>query len=276
MSITIAKTYIEVAPPPPYEGGLFTVANVVPSTGHALLGAEYMSDACTDGGLWTEICYAANRIMCGVVVDPDPPEDGYKVFGEAELVEGAPFAVYDGVECRALGAGGDAAGQAQAERRLDFSERRSVELHMQTLLEQMAIDNGTTLVSTSVADAIAQMEAMAVLVYGGVATILMSRSMAVCARSQDLIERAFDGSLQTINGTRVAAIAALDDDLEDIYLTGQITLLQGPVKSHVVNEVVRPDGTCDPRRVLAERMYVPLIECMVVATTAPCEPAITP
>lgn len=274
MSIEIAKTYIEVPPPPPYEGGLFSVANIVPATGHALLGAEYMTDACTEGALWTEICYSVNRAFCDDVTIPTPPLDGYKTFGEPSLVEGSPIAVYDGVECRAIGGGSDAEGEAQAKRRLAYSEQRQVELYLPAIMTGPAVQV-ENIVSASVADAIMQFEAIAVLTYGGVATILMSRPYAVCAYSQRLIERAFDGSLQTVNGTRVAAIAANPGEEDNLFLTGQITLLQGPVIAHAVHEVVRPDGTCDPRRVLAERMYVPLIECMVVATTAPCE-VITP
>jgi len=36
----------------------------------------------------------------------------------------------------------------------------------------------------------------------------------------------------------------------------------------VAPAVTRPDGSCDPQRALAERMYVPLIECTVVKATA--------
>lgn len=267
MTIAIAKSYLDITPVHRYEGGILSVANVIPATGHDLMGAEYMTDACTEGGLWTEICYAIDLMLCEGGT-PTPPVGGLKVFGEPSLVEGEPFAVYDGLACPAIGDIGDAATRARL--RLGYSEGRQIDMYMQTMFDSLA---PAPIVGTDLADIIGQFETIAALEYGGTAIIHMSRSHAVCAKSRNLIETAMDGSLVTVNGTRVGALAAMPDHVESLYLTGQITLLQGNVITRVVPEVIRPDGTCDPRRALAERILVPLVECTVITATAPCETA---
>jgi len=75
MSITAAKTYLGVEPVAPYQGGVLSVANVIDATGedHSLLGAEYLTDACADGGIWEEICYAVEQNLCEGLPQPTPP-----------------------------------------------------------------------------------------------------------------------------------------------------------------------------------------------------------
>lgn len=269
--ISQAKTYIDVQAPVPFQGGILSVANVIPATGHSLLGAEYQSDACADGATWTDICYSLMRDFCvndGDDPDDDPaePEGGYKTFdGEPELVEGSPFAVYAGIECK-----GTQGSEERAVQRLSYAEGRQID---QAVTAQLEATMSSDLGSMSMLEAIMAFEDAAAAGYGGYPTIVMPRSSVVCAMAQRLVFPGPDNVLMTANGTRVANTAQSTPGLDNnIYLTGQITLIQGEVMSHVVPSVTRPDGTCDPERALAERMYVPLVECLVVGATAECDP----
>jgi hypothetical protein len=84
-----------------------------------------------------------------------------------------------------------------------------------------------------------------------------------------------DGSLTTCQGSLVANVTIpLDDPVvtatETIYVTGQITLLRSPVNTISVPQQPRDDGTYAPARALAERIYVPLFECLVAKVEASC------
>lgn len=269
MSISAAKSYVEVPNPVVNQNGYLFNVNVIPAGLHDLLGAEYVTNACAEGNIWTELCYNVDQQLCDPTGTPVAPVDGYKQFGKPELVEGEPFAVYDGTDCALI-----PLEQAQkgAEDRLSFSEARQVDLYLSGWL---AGNVDQDLGALDITSCIMVMEDVASVLYGSYGVISMHRSMAVCARKMDLIFDAPDGGLQTILGTKVIAVANdIPGGEQDVFLTGRITLIQGSVESHVVPEVVRPDGTCDPQRALAERLYVPLVECMVVHATATCEPII--
>lgn len=189
-----------------------------------------------------------------------------KDFESPSLIEGEPFAVYAGVECNAIGMS-DAEATAAAPRRLAYVESRWVDYH---LAAHIATDPDTVaLTGAPLAEMFEEAEDLLANGYGGYGTILIPKGLLVRARSQDLVERAADGSLVTVNGTRVAGIAWLSSVTAlNFFAVGQITMLQGPVlPTRIVPEVVLPDGTCHPRRALAERIYVPLIECFAAAGT---------
>ena len=271
MSINIAKSYVEVPAPPVRQGGILSVANVIPATGHELLGAEYITDACAPGHVWVDLCYNVEQQLCDPQSTPTPPVGGYKVFDQPSLVEGEPFAVYDGVECGLMSI---EEAETRAKARLGYSERRQVDKYMQAWLES---SKDLSLTVGSLRDQIMAMEDIAGDLYGGYATLLMPYRMITCGRSQDLVHTAPGGGYETINGTRVGGFAVdypTAPDPANIYLTGQITFIQGPVESHSVASYTHPDGlTCEPARAIAERMYVPLVECMIVGAQATCDPA---
>lgn len=263
MSITIAKSYIEVPAPPVRVGGVLSVATIVPVElgNHAMLGAEYLTDACADGDVWENICSLIDLKFCegGPVT---PPVDGFKTFGQPDLVEGSPFAVYDGVEC-GLTSLEDA--EARAISRLGFSENRQVD---QKVAELLDAQKSASLGPLSALDAIMEMEQIIAESYGGYGTILMPYSLMVCAFAEDLIVRAVGGGAATINGTAVVGYATPRTPTADnVFAVGRIVVVQGPVLSYSVPPVTRPDGTCDPARALAERIYVPLFECIVVGAS---------
>jgi hypothetical protein len=274
MNISEARKYVEVPAAVPFQGGILSVAQILSAGDHDLLGAEYQTDACAEGGIWDLLCWIDKGIAdCAGSTVPAPP-GGYKQFGQPDMVSGSPFAVYDGVDCDGPGSTGN---EERARRRLGYSEGRQVDRKVTAILEA---GKDADLTDVSLQEAIMAFEDLAAANYGGYPVIVMPRSMAVCAYAQRLVERGPNGGLITVNGTQVAATAPADDATTPnearVYLAGRITLIQGDVRTIEVPGVVRPDGKCDPRRALAERMYVPLIECTVVAATASCNPTPTP
>jgi hypothetical protein len=178
--------------------------------------------------------------------------------------------VYDGVDCNRPG---EAPNDARARARLEFSEGRQVDHYFETWL---SANEDSSLGAVSLTDAIMAFEDIGSEMYGSYPVIVMPRGMAVCAAMQKLIFPAAGGGLETINGTQVAAICPKTVGLNtaDIWVTGRISVIQGPVEAHAVGPVTHPDGTCSPARALAERIYVPLVECMIVGATATCETTI--
>jgi hypothetical protein len=188
-----------------------------------------------------------------------------KLFEQPELIESQDaFAVYAGVDCNAIGMP-DADTVARARRRLEYIEGVQVDLHMQAVLSTIS----DPLTSGDVGTMIAEADLISRMEYGGYATILLSVDLAVHAAAGQYVFRAPDGGLETVNGTRVAGIA-WDPAIsaENFFLTGQITMIQGPIQDHIVPETMLPDGTCVGRRALAERIYVPLIDCLAYAGIA--------
>jgi len=188
-----------------------------------------------------------------------------KTFEQPDLVQGSPFAVYAGVDCPSVGMN-DSEAIARARRRLAYIEGRWVDRRVQAMI--LAV--GDSLTDGTLLDMMMEAETIAAENYGGYATIMLTKPMTLCAWSQRLIERAGDGSLVTPNGTRIANVAGIPGSAFNIYLTGQITLLEGPVIDRITPEVTLPDGTCVGRRALAERVYVPLIECLMYSGIATC------
>lgn len=270
--ITGARKWIDLPAEVVAGGGIMSVATIIdigenptPDQAHLLLGAEYQSDACFgDIDAWTEMC----TTMEPQCEEPDPAPDPVKTFDNEtpELVAGDPFMGQVGVQCRW---GQLAEWKAAAERRYDYAERRFVDQNVVTFIETME----STLAGTyDVAQGIGRLEEAIALGYGGPATIIMPLSLVACAAEQNLVYRELDGTLRTINGSKVAGYVrtAFDTEPSTIYATGRITLIRGPKDSFVVPQMIRADGTCLPQRALAERIYVPLIECIALKLEASC------
>ncbi|HEY6415790.1 MAG TPA: hypothetical protein VIX41_06120, partial [Acidimicrobiales bacterium] len=101
-----------------------------------------------------------------------------------------------------------------------------------------------------------------------------------CACANRGVLRNLDGSLTSCQGSNIANVvtgsvgvgAPPTPVTEDtMYVTGQITLLRGPLEQYFAPQQPFGDGTYAPPRALAERTYVPLIECFVARITVTCE-----
>lgn len=270
MSLTAAKKYIELAPVEPAPRGFLKGADVRPSADvHELLGVESQTDACADAEVWADICEGVDGTFCGPIHGvPSEVKDFYDSFDQ---IDGEPFAVYSGVECRLLGSGGN--DEDRAARRLSYGEGRQVDAQIIAWMDANSVDltpaPGT---AVGVVDALALLENFISAGYGGMGYIWGYPSTTVCADALDVIEPQLDSTLSTSNGNRFCPLSgvAVEPDPKYLYVTGRVTLIQGPVSTFSVPETVRADGTCDPARSLAERIYVPLIECLVARVEVDC------
>lgn len=256
-----ARWFLDVPAPPVLGGGVLAVARVIdnPPT-HALMGSEYTTDACATAQEWLED-------WC----DSSPATQ--KVFdSDWELVTGDPFVAYTGVDCM-LSTLTDAKNRVVD--RFAYAEGRSVDKNIAAWLEaNAAVDLGGPF---PVNEAIGIAEAYAATVYGGVPTLLIPRQFVPCACGYG-VRSNLDGSLTTCQGSQVANITAPlgtlpvpAADTGFMFVTGQITLLRGEVMSYSTPQQVLDDtGRFAPPRALAERIYVPLIECLTAKVQVTC------
>lgn len=253
----MARNYVTVPPPEVATGGILAVARVVNANPHDLLGAEYQTDACTNMGLWDLYCE-------GVTEGPPTPKN----FDEApSIVEGDPFTLYTGVECT-LQRLDEAADRAR--NRFNYGERAGVDSAMQGVLEQLATVVPGITGALPVAEAIGVLEDHVYSLYGGPATIVLPMPMIGCACRDGLVSRNLDGSLETCSGSRVANLINGGVTPYRAFACGQITLIRSEMSVISVPQQPLGDGTYEPPRALAERTYVPLIECLVVRVEVTC------
>ena len=252
-NITGARAYVEVPAPQPRLGGLFSVARVIPVSGHELLGAEYQTDACTPAKHWS-----AGNCGYGFPASPCNPdgEPTLKEFRGLTDVHGDPFTIYDGIDCELLGNSAGFGSRVRAA--LGLKEPKAVETHVQTLLKAAS---GAPVTTGNVAKQIAAAEEWLAENYEGQGIIHMSRGLAAMACAAQVLVPGLDGTLATCQGTPIANGAGYSTLADSLIVSGQVTLLQGPIEARDVPQMDNGDGTCSPPRSLAERTYVALIEC---------------
>jgi hypothetical protein len=251
----VARNYVSVPAPDVAQGGVLRAARVIDSTDpHDMLGAEYVTDACAEINVWEEYC----------TLNPASP----KVFDDDPgLVVGDPFTLYAGVSCNLQRLD---EGLTRARNRLDFGERAGVDLAVTAAIAALPpVDLGGPF---SIGEAIGLAENYAGLVYGGVPTILIPRPVVVCGCLNGAISTGLDGSLTTCQGSRVAnyVVSQPPPATLVLYVTGQITLLRSAVMALSTPQQPLGDGTYEPPRALAERTYVPLIECLAAQVEVTC------
>lgn len=190
-----------------------------------------------------------------------------KVFaGGPDLIQGSPHTIYAGHDCPAVGMN-DSEAIARARRKFDYARPALIDQHITDLI----VADGTSVPTDDLADVVMKFEELAAQEYGGYATILLTKPIAVCAYAQRLIDFSPDGGLMTINGTKVGNIHPVTNaGGSNAFLVGRIVLLEGPIQDRIASQVVLPDGTCHPRRALAEQVIVPLIECLMYHSVATC------
>ena len=255
--ITGARAWIELPTPEPLGGGVVSVARVIDTTGHVLMGVEGQTDACATVEDWDEWCTTAPV--------------GRKLFdGPWEYVSGDPFAVYAGVSCD-LQKLDEAESRARA--RLDLGESRGVDYHVDALLaaDPDVVNLGGPF---RLSEAIGVAEAFAATVYGGKPTLLIPRVVLPCDPTQ--FESSPGGTLTTKAGSLVGPLTTAITvpyvaEPHTMYVTGSITLLRGPVNSYSVPQQVSDLGPgFAPMRALAERVYVPVFDCLVAKVEVTC------
>lgn len=266
-----AKQWVDPASVPVHERGILKVADVIAATDHALIGVETVTDACAEGAVWDDICYTTDGVFCGPGITAPTLT---KTFEGVDTLEGSPFTVYAGVDCRRLGVPSDE--ESRARKRLAYSEGRLVDYHVQELLDAGALDlTPTPGTSVPIAEAVGILEDYASQVYGGVPYIHGVQSTIACGHAESVFDMV-GGEIRTLNGSVVSNLhtPAPVPATKYLYVTGYVRLFQGPVITFDVPEVVREDGAglpvCDPARALAERIYIPLIECLAARVEVDC------
>jgi len=256
--ISGTRQWIDLPAPEPLGGGVLSVARVIDADPHSLMGVQAQTDACAEIEEWTEFC--------------DFTPTGRKSFeGAMEVVFGDPFVLYAGVACDLQNL---ADGQARAIRRFNYAEGRGIDAKLYAILAAMADDLAA--VTLTVAQGIGAAEAFAATVYGGVPTLLIPRQFIPCACEHGLLRPNLDSTLTTCAGSRVAPISApvtvpvTADAAAEIFVTGQIVLLRGSILSQSVPQQVAANGTYAPARALAERVYVPVFDCLVGKVAVSC------
>lgn len=199
---------------------------------------------------------------------------GEKTPGQIDVVEGSPFAVYKMTECKDLH-GDDT---EWARRSLALGEAHAVESgFMQAVLAQptTVTPNGSTPVS--LVNGIAILEGYAADVYGGVPILHIPRSVATRALAADALTPGLDWVITTQQGALVANGGGYSLNLGPagepapagqawLYVTGMVTLARGPVQAHRVLDVEDNNQV-----VLAERTYVPSVDCFAAAVLVTLE-----
>src|SRR6188768_1994091 len=155
--------YVEVPAPERKTGGVLDSVRVIDVTDpHALLGAEYQTDACNTLNEWLSNCATAYPPGC----DPlGTPVTETKDFDNLDMVMGDPFALYNGVRCVNPAQRVDVY-EERARASLILKESRGVEKYLTGLLNGLSSVN-PTLTATDVVDAVAQLEDWLDDNYGG-------------------------------------------------------------------------------------------------------------
>jgi hypothetical protein len=237
---------------------VLSVARVVDTSGHELMGVEAITDACSTAEEWAEWCTMAPT--------------GRKIFEDTyEHVVGDPFALYAGVSCDLQRLDES---KARATQRLANGESRGIDQHVDLFLstDGNVVDLGGPF---PLPQAIGAAEAFAATVYGGKPTLLIPRQYLTCACCGDLLESSLDGTLTTLAGSKVAPLTTAVNvpvtfTTAPMYVTGSVTIYRGPVNAISVPQQPFDNGTFAPMRALAERVYVPLFDCLVAKVEVSC------
>lgn len=222
------------------------------------------------GGTWT----SAEFTWPLTVGLPNVLMLGEKTADQIDVVEGQPFGIYKMTECRDF----QDDDTDWARNSLALGEAHAVEAgFMQAHLAQPTTDlpNGTTAVS--LVNGIAILEGYAADVYGGVPILHMPRSVATRALAADALTPGLDWVITTQQGALVANGGGYSLNLGPtgepapagqawLYVTGMVTLTRGPVQAHRVLDTAQNNQV-----VLAERMYVPSVDCFTAAVLVTLE-----
>lgn len=234
------RTYWEPGVPEQPKRGLFEVAEVidVPDP-HLMLGIEYMTNRCTAGSVWLDMCRST----------------GSKTFKGLTLVKGAGFTVYDALECE-IGESQEQLGTRIAES-LQVKAEAVAEAQLQKLLTAAAAT-----ASTSLADSVGVLEKFLADGYAGLGLLHMDRYTAVRAGSQSLIDF---GTGATITGTPVVMGRGYTRGASKFFAaaSGRVVVLRSrPITS------TAPIHATGPGRVLVEQQMVIAVECVSAWTEA--------
>jgi len=266
--ITGARNSIDVPAPPVAPGGFLAGATVLNVTDgdHSLMGVQYESVACfmpvSDViGDWcvppvgTLDCAAGTWTVV----------NGKTFNGVQQLYEGDPFALYQGVECTMQSMEDN---EDQAKQVFDYSERAGIDQRLSAFLaaDPDIVDVGTG----TPAEVLGKLEANVMATYGGVPLIAIPVELIPMFCQDHLIAPNMDGTFSTCQGSVVVGV--VDPSAPGVlYAMGRLILVRGPLNTFNAppQMIPCPDGSFinSPARALAERIYVPVVECVPYKAT---------
>lgn len=191
-----------------------------------------------------------------------------KTPGQITVVQGSPFYVYRMVECQDLT--DDDTGWAR--NAFTLGEAHGME---EGLLRTVLARPDTTILgggALSLTAAIALAEDYAGTVYGGTPIFHVSRSTAVYGLgAAEVFDNSLDWTITTKQGSLVANGAGYSANIGPtgvpaaagtawLYITGMVTMVRGPLS--VFRDL---DWEENNQTVLAERAYIPLVDCFKAA-----------
>lgn len=253
----------------PWGFGLVSVATVIDETNeHARNGIVYKSPPCTaDVQPWVDSCIPAD-LLDKIPTDAD----------RNAIVRGCPFHLYAALGCKTTTL---AAMTEEVRAVFDLGEQRAVE--EQVWVKVLAQAGSTVLNASSattdaftVTGGIAALESAIAACYGGEATLWGDRGLATyAARERVILQQA--GHLETIIGSKFGFLGGSPNTSPAgvpapsgfawIYITSDLTLRRFPVNilPDDVNQRLRYNPLTNEPYVVAERSYVPSIECCAYA-----------
>lgn len=253
----------------PWAYGLLSVATVIDEgDDHARNGIFYKSPACTADVLnWEDDCDS------GEVADKVPT-----FTGDSAFIQGCPFHLYAALDCKTTTL--EAMG-AEVRTVFELGEQRAIETEVWNRV--LATGATTVLNATSLpADAftvtggIAALESHMASLYGGRATLHSDRGVAAyAAQNYEIqpggrIKETVLGSAWAFYGgspnTSPAGVAA-PSGYAWMYATSQLVIRRFPVDvlPDETNQRIRYNPLTNEPYVLAERTYVPSVECVRAA-----------
>jgi hypothetical protein len=258
----VASTYVDAPTVPPRAPvGLLDVATVIDRPdGTWEFGEQWDSEVCGDIGSYDADCL-------------DLPAGETKDVVGANPQESHPLVAHAAVACGLLVAGDRY--ESHARSLLLAHEDEAVE---HRLSMRWVVDGNATINVNphTIVEAFGELESQA-SEYGGAAIIHVTPQWATRAAAANLLTRdAVPGVLTTMLGTRVvvghgyeqASKAAYDDgpgadvtptpDQGWLFVTGWITVERGPVQERTVVDHVK-----NTKYALAERVFLPLVDCFV-------------
>lgn len=252
--------YIEAPSVAPAAGGLYAVATIRDNADVHLgaSGVTYLSENCgVASSLEDPACLSAE-------------DRAEKTFGEIDVIEAEPFAVYKGVECVYMGDDDS----DWARRGLELTEHIAVEQGMRDALFDGATDlTPTPGTAVTVEEGIAVLEGWAGANYGGTPVLHMDRRVASLGLAQNSLIGDLSYTITTKQGTLVAngggyfemdgpTGAAPADGTAWIYVTGAVTVARTAV---IINRVLGASEHVNLQRALAERFIAVTAECILAA-----------
>lgn len=257
-----ASVYVNAPVAPPRKGGLLDVATVIDRPdGIWAMGQQWDSEVCGAIGSYdSDACLVfpdgQTKDVVGIAAD-----------------EALPFVTHAVVACGLL-VGADRYAQ-HARALLDSHESNAVE---DRLANRWIDDTTAQFVTTphNIVESFAVLEGLGAL-YGAAPIIHLTPEWATRAAAAHLLTwDAIPGELTTMLGTRVAVGGGYRGPSQDnhgattpaadqgwLFVTGWVTLERGPVTEAVADDVVK-----NTRYALAERIYIPFVDCLVGAVLA--------